>query len=158
MVSRKVQQRRRQFVIGGVIVFGILVYLLAFSGGSGKTPPATTTTTSHHGSAVIVSGHFPRNSPLDPAWKGDGKTVTIGFAGDVHFEGTVGADLANDPSTALGTTIPQLFNGTEVSMVNLESAVTDGTCPEPQNKPYIFDAPASAVSALKSANVSLVKP
>ena len=40
-------------------------------------------------------------------------------------------------------------------MVNLETAVTDGTCPEPQNKPYIFDAPASAVTALKSAKVSL---
>ena len=35
-------------------------------------------------------------------------------------------------------------------MVNLETAVTDGTCPEPQNKPYIFDAPASAVTALKT--------
>ena len=40
-------------------------------------------------------------------------------------------------------------------MVNLETAVTDGTCPEPQNKPYIFDAPASAVTALKSATVSV---
>ena len=40
-------------------------------------------------------------------------------------------------------------------MVNLETAVTDGTCPEPQSKPYIFDAPASAVTALKSATVSV---
>ena len=40
-------------------------------------------------------------------------------------------------------------------MVNLETAVTDGTCPEPQNKPYIFDAPASALTALKSATVSV---
>ncbi len=41
-------------------------------------------------------------------------------------------------------------------MVNLETAVTDGTCPEPQNKPYIFDAPATAVTALKSAQITLV--
>ena len=41
-------------------------------------------------------------------------------------------------------------------MANLETAVTDGTCPEPQSKPYIFDAPASAVTALKSATVSVV--
>ena len=40
-------------------------------------------------------------------------------------------------------------------MVNLETAVTEGTCPEPQSKPYIFDAPASAVTALKSATVSV---
>jgi poly-gamma-glutamate synthesis protein (capsule biosynthesis protein) len=42
-----------------------------------------------------------------------------------------------------------------MSMVNLETAVTDGTCPEPQNKQYIFDAPASAITALKSASISL---
>jgi poly-gamma-glutamate synthesis protein (capsule biosynthesis protein) len=41
-------------------------------------------------------------------------------------------------------------------MVNLESAVTDSTCPEPQNKQYIFDAPATAITALKSASISLV--
>jgi poly-gamma-glutamate synthesis protein (capsule biosynthesis protein) len=40
-------------------------------------------------------------------------------------------------------------------MVNLETAVTDGTCPEPQSKPYIFDAPASAITALKGATVSV---
>ena len=40
-------------------------------------------------------------------------------------------------------------------MANLETAVTDGTCPEPQNKPYIFDAPASAITALKSASISV---
>ena len=40
-------------------------------------------------------------------------------------------------------------------MVNLETAVTDGTCPEPQSKPYIFDAPASALTALKAASISL---
>jgi hypothetical protein len=40
-------------------------------------------------------------------------------------------------------------------MVNLETAVTNGTCPEPQSKPYIFDAPASAVTALKNATLSV---
>ena len=81
----------------------------------------------------------------------------MGFGGDVHFEGTVGANLAKDPSTALGTTIPQLFAGSSLTMVNLESVVTDdNVCPEPQSKPYIFDAPATAITALKSANISLV--
>jgi poly-gamma-glutamate synthesis protein (capsule biosynthesis protein) len=41
-------------------------------------------------------------------------------------------------------------------MVNLETVVTNGTCPEPQSKPYIFQAPASAITALKSATISLV--
>ena len=51
-------------------------------------------------------------------------------------------------------TIPQLFAGTQASMVNLETVITDNTCPEPQSKPYIFDAPASAITALKSVTSS----
>ena len=78
--------------------------------------------------------------------------MTLGFGGDVHFAGAVGANASpTNPPTALGDTFPQLFAGTQLTMVNLETAVTDGTCPEPQDKPYIFDAPASAVTALKSA-------
>ena len=73
----------------------------------------------------------------------------------MHFAGAVGESLAQNPSTALGTTIPNLFSGTDLRMVNLETAVTNGTCPEPQNKQYIFDAPASAITALKSATITL---
>jgi Bacterial capsule synthesis protein PGA_cap len=146
-------RRRRQFAAGGVVVLVIIVFFAFFAGGSGKSPPTTTTTT--RGEAV-ASGHFPAKSPLNPAWRGNGHTVALGFGGDLHFEGAVGQSLASDPSTALGTTIPQLFQGSNVTMVNLESVVTDGTCPEPANKQYIFDAPASAVTALKSASISLV--
>ncbi len=144
-------RRRRQFVVGGAIVLLLLIYFAFFSGGS-STPPKTPTTTHH---AVVTAEHFPKHSPLNPDWTGNGKTVTLGFGGDVHFAGAVGASLAKNPSTALGTTIPQLFTGAVLRMVNLETAVTDGTCPEPQNKPYIFDAPASAITALKSATVSV---
>ncbi len=150
-----VQRRRRQVAFGGGLLVLLLVYLAWFAGGSG-TSHTTTTTTAPHGAAVTATGHFPRNSPLNPAWKGNGKAVTLGFGGDVHFEGPVGADLASNPSTALGANVPQLFSGTQFNMVNLESVVTDGTCPEPQNKPYIFDAPASAITALKSAGISVV--
>ena len=144
-------RRRRQFVVGGVIVLLLLIYFAFFSGGS--SPPPKSATTTHH--AVATAEHFPKHSPLNPDWKGNGKTVTLGFGGDVHFAGDVGASLAQDPSTALGTGIPQLFDGTQLKMVNVETAVTNGTCPEPQSKPYIFDAPASAVTALKSATVSV---
>ena len=156
MVSRRVRRRRTQFAVGGVAFLLLIIYLAAFSGGSGTPPASTTSTTSHSAHETISYTHFPKNSPLNPGWTGDGQPVSLGFGGDVHFEGTVGSSLASDPSTALGTSIPQLFAGTNVSMVNLESVVTDGTCPEPQNKQYIFDAPASAVTALKSARISLV--
>ena len=134
----------------------LLIYFAFFSGGSGKAPPtSTSTTTTQH--ATVTAEHFPKHSPLNPDWKGSGRAVTLGFGGDVHFAGAVGVNLAKDPSTALGTTIPQLFAGSQLTMVNLESVVTDGSvCPEPQSKPYIFDAPASAITALKSANISVV--
>ncbi len=144
-------RRRRQFAVGGVLLLLLLIYFAFFSGGSGKTPPAPPAT-QHQ---TTAADHFPRHSPLNPDWKGSGHPVTLGFGGDTHFEGTVGANLTKDPSTALGTTIPQLFAGTQASMVNLETVITDSTCPEPQSKPYIFDAPASAVTALKSADISL---
>jgi len=143
-------RRRRQFAVGGALVLLLLIYFAFFSGGSGPPPkPAPT----HH--AAAAAEHFPKHSPLNPDWAGNGKTVTLGFGGDVHFAGDVGERLTQDPSTALGTGIPQLFDGTQLKMVNVETAVTNGTCPEPQSKPYIFDAPASAVTALKSATVTV---
>jgi poly-gamma-glutamate synthesis protein (capsule biosynthesis protein) len=138
------------------VVFLLLVLYLGgvFSGGSSK-PPASSTSTTGSPRNTLADQHFPKHSPLNPDWKGNGHAVTFGFGGDVHFAGVVGEKLAQNPSTALGTTIPQLFAGTNLTMVNLETAVTDGTCPEPQNKQYIFDAPASAITALKSASISL---
>ncbi|HEX4161895.1 MAG TPA: CapA family protein [Acidimicrobiales bacterium] len=156
MVSRKVRRRRTEFALAGFLFLVLVIYLAAFTGGSGKPTASTSSTSSTSGHATLANQHFPKNSPLNPDWKGSGRTVTLGFGGDVHFEGVVGQKLAQDPSTALGTTIPQLFAGSNLSMVNLETAVTEGTCPEPQNKPYIFDAPASAITALKSASISLV--
>ena len=158
MVSRRVRRRRQQFAVGGLVLLLLIIYLAFISGGSSKPTASSSTSTSSasqsaHG--TLADQHFPADSPLNPDWKGNGHPVTFGFGGDVHFAGVVGEKLAQNPSTALGTTIPQLFAGTQLSMVNLETAVTDGTCPEPQNKQYIFDAPASAITALKSASISL---
>jgi Bacterial capsule synthesis protein PGA_cap len=146
-------RRRRQFAIGGALLLLLLIYLAFFSGGGSGKPSPSAGPTPHH--ATVVAQRFPKDSPLNPDWKGSGHAVTLGFGGDVHFAGVVGESLTKDPATALGTTIPQLFSGAKLTMVNLETAVTDGTCPEPQSKPYIFDAPASAITALKSADVSL---
>jgi poly-gamma-glutamate synthesis protein (capsule biosynthesis protein) len=41
-------------------------------------------------------------------------------------------------------------------MVNLETALTDGACPDPQPKSYVFYAPTSAIAALRGAGVALV--
>jgi poly-gamma-glutamate synthesis protein (capsule biosynthesis protein) len=98
------------------------------------------------------------NPRLDPDWDGDGQPVTFAFGGDVNFpSGSVLGDrLAADPATALGTGVPALLAGANLTMVNLETALTDGTCPDPQPKTYVFYAPSSAITALQSANVTLV--
>jgi poly-gamma-glutamate capsule biosynthesis protein CapA/YwtB (metallophosphatase superfamily) len=133
-----------------------LIWLIFFSGGgSGKAPSSDQSSSSTSSTVVTAAQHFPKRSPLNPDWKGDGKTVTLGFGGDVHFAGAVGERLASNPTTALGSTVPQLFANTQLSMVNLETAVTNGVCPEPQSKPYIFDAPASAMTALKGAGIGV---
>jgi hypothetical protein len=100
----------------------------------------------------------PRSTSLDSDWEGDGQPVTLAFGGDVHFPvgTTLGNRLAANPSTALGSTVPQLLGGADLTMVNFESALTNGTCPTPQPKQYVFYAPATAIAAFRGAGVSLV--
>jgi Bacterial capsule synthesis protein PGA_cap len=153
VVSRRVRRRRRQFATVGVLLIAFLVYLAFFSGGGPKTtrPPK-------HRDASTTSSHksFPVHSPLNPNWKGSGTPVTLAFGGDVHFEGALGERLSKDPATALGTTVPELLAGSQVRMVNLESALTNGTCPQPQSKQYVFYAPPTALTALRSATVTVI--
>jgi poly-gamma-glutamate synthesis protein (capsule biosynthesis protein) len=134
-------------VVGGLI-FLLLVYFVFISGG-GKKPAHTPSTSS------TAPLKFPAHSPLNPDWKGDGKTATLAFGGDVHFAGAVGVRLTEDPSTALGDTVSRLFSGAQLRMVNLETALTAGTCPQPQDKPYIFNAPPSALTALRGATITV---
>jgi len=135
--------------VGGAILVLVLIYVSVFSGGGSKTPPPTR----HHADRRVT---FPAHSPLNPDWRGDGKPVTLAFGGDVHFEGAVGARLTEDPATALGDTVGQLLAGSQLRMVNLESALTDGACPQQQDKPFIFYTPPTALTALRSATVTLI--
>ena len=111
-----------------------------------------------HGRAQHHPPSAPKSSPLDTDWDGDGNPVTFVFGGDVHFPvgTTLGDRLADDPSTALGPTVPQLLDGANLSMVNFESALTDGTCPDTQSKQFVFYAAPSAVTAFQGAGVSLI--
>ena len=116
---------------------------------------------SHSGAGAPAHGrrHTPgANARLDPDWDGDGQPVSIAFGGDVHFPaGTnLGDRLAADPAGALGPTVPELLAGVDLSMVNLESALTDGTCPDAQGKQFVFYAPQSAIDAFKGAGVTLI--
>ncbi len=98
------------------------------------------------------------NPRLASDWDGDGHPVTFAFGGDVNFPSgsTLGDRLAADPASALGAGVPQLLGGVDLSMANFESALTNGTCPDPAPKQYNFWAPPSAVTAFQAAGVTLV--
>jgi poly-gamma-glutamate synthesis protein (capsule biosynthesis protein) len=138
----------------------LLIALFAISRFGGKggvhhaAPPPPRPPTSHPAAAAPVT----HSNPNDPDWQGNGQPVTFAFGGDVHFPaGTnLGGRLAADPATALGATVPDLLAGANLSMVNLESALTNGTCPQAQSKQYVFYAPATAITAFQGAGVTLI--
>src|SRR6187431_793481 len=67
----------------------------------------------------------PPPSAASPATvAGPPRVVTLGFAGDVHFQLHLAA-LLDRPRDALGP-IARTLRRADVTMVNLESAITDG--------------------------------
>jgi poly-gamma-glutamate synthesis protein (capsule biosynthesis protein) len=85
--------------------------------------------------------------------------ITLAFAGDVHFvESDGGAPnrtgaLLADPATAFGP-VADVFAEADLSMVNLETAVTTGGTPEP--KAFHFRAPPVTFEAVRAAGVDVV--
>ncbi len=151
MASRRVRWNR-------FIVLAIVLALIAAGLWLGLGRGRSTTTSPPHPHAPRPLPVAPKTDPrLDTDWDGDGQPVTMAFGGDVNFPSgsTLGGRLASNPATALGTGVPALLSGVNLSMVNLETAVTNGTCPDPQPKSFDFFAPASAITALQSAGVTL---
>ena len=87
--------------------------------------------------------------PSSPAPPPD---ITLQFAGDVHFAGRT-LRLLDAPDTAFGP-IADTLSAADVTVANLETAVTDGGTPEP--KQFHFRAPASAYRAVKAAGIDVV--
>jgi hypothetical protein len=103
--------------------------------------PARTSERAHQ--QVRLSG--PRGAPA-------AGSVTLAFAGDVHFTGRT-ARLLNDPATAFGP-IAAVLKSADFTAVNLETAVTSRGTPQP--KTYHFRTVPAAFTALRDAGVSLV--
>jgi poly-gamma-glutamate capsule biosynthesis protein CapA/YwtB (metallophosphatase superfamily) len=151
LTSRRVRRNRLLWAMNLLL----LVFLIAWYLVSGGGRIHHTASDVVHSAPIVPPAPIPN---LDPDWDGDGQPVTLAFGGDVHFPAgaNLGRRLAEDPATALGPTVPALLSGANLSMVNLESALTDGNCPEPQPKQYVYDAPASAITAFQHAQVSLI--
>ena len=77
--------------------------------------------------------------------------ITLAFAGDVHFEGRVRQRLA-DPASTLGP-VAAVLSRADLAMVNLETAITEGGTAQP--KEFVFRAPPTAFTALRSAGVDV---
>lgn len=83
---------------------------------------------------------------------GSGKSVTLAFGGDVHFESPIKERLARSPASVLAPIAPVLRRA-DIAMVNLETAITSrGT---PASKAYVFRAPRSAFAALRAGGVDV---
>src|SRR5215472_15257905 len=79
-------------------------------------------------------------------------TVTLAFAGDVHFAARTRLLLA-DPATAFRP-IAAVLRSADFTAVNLETAITGRGTPQPKN--YHFRAPTTAFTALRDAGIDLV--
>jgi len=97
-------------------------------------------------------GLSPSNSAPAPTVSSGPPQITLAFGGDVHFTERTLA-LLNNPATAFGP-VASLLQSADLSMVNLETAVTTRGTPEP--KQFHFRAPASAFDAVKAAGLDLV--
>ncbi|MDG4787595.1 CapA family protein [Micromonospora sp. WMMD1102] len=75
--------------------------------------------------------------------------LRLAFAGDVHFTGRT-LRLLDEPATAFGRIAPTLRDA-DLTLLNLETAVTDRGTPQP--KRFHFRAPESAYAALRAAGV-----
>ena len=84
--------------------------------------------------------------------EGGGKPVVLAFAGDVHFEEPDRVGAASRAGGVLSSIGPVLRRA-DVTVVNLETAVTTRGAPAP--KQYVFRAPPSAFAALAAGGVDV---
>ncbi|MFI5527367.1 CapA family protein [Kitasatospora sp. NPDC051853] len=83
-----------------------------------------------------------------------GTTFTVAFAGDVHFEGRTEARLnVKAPEQALGAISKKLADA-DLSVLNLETAITERGAPEA--KTYTFRTPARSLKVLQDSGVDVV--
>src|SRR5688572_26063623 len=90
---------------------------------------------------------------------GSGREVTLAFAGDVHFQLNL-ASLLDHPRGALGP-IERVLSSADLTMVNLESAITERGTPESkelevESERYWFRTTPAALDVLAAAGVDVV--
>jgi len=84
---------------------------------------------------------------------GNGRPVTLAFAGDIHFESPIRERLASSPASVLAPIAPVLKKA-DLAVANLETAITHRGTAAP--KAYTFRAPTSAFDALRAGGIDVV--
>jgi poly-gamma-glutamate capsule biosynthesis protein CapA/YwtB (metallophosphatase superfamily) len=124
-----------------------LTAALVLAAGCESGPEATTARSAAPGASGAPASAPPNTSP-----SGSARDITLAVAGDVHFMGRT-AKLLDDPAHAFGS-IVTVLNATDLTVLNLETAITDrGTA---QSKEFHFRAPPAAFDALRAAGVDAV--
>jgi poly-gamma-glutamate synthesis protein (capsule biosynthesis protein) len=113
------------------------------------TPPATDVLPGQAAARPGQPGEPGEQAKSDGKAEDDGATATLAFAGDVHFAGS----SARAVDGGLGG-IADLFRQADLSVVNLETAITERGTPAP--KQYTFRAPARALTMLLDSGVDAV--
>ncbi|MDQ0195666.1 poly-gamma-glutamate synthesis protein (capsule biosynthesis protein) [Paenibacillus wynnii] len=85
----------------------------------------------------------------------EGDTVKLSFGGDVIFSGKVGELLEKTGYEYPYARLGGLFKEDDLSIVNLETPVSDGVT-SAANKQYVFKAPPKALDKLKAAGIDAV--
>ena len=137
---------------------GSALVLVGCSGAPSASPAPSPSPTSSptEPSPPDLSGEGSGGGSGEGAPVGD---VTLGFAGDMHFELHLAA-LLDRPAGALGP-ITEELKEPDVTMVNLESAITERGVPEPKELEdpaarYHFRTSPKALEVLDSAGVDVV--
>ena len=85
---------------------------------------------------------------------GDGKPVTIAFAGDMNFEGATASRLDADPNSVFGP-VSNILSDADLTIANLETAVTKGGG-SPVGKQFTFSTGPEALTAIAAAGIDVV--
>lgn len=137
-------------------IFAGLLVLTGCGASSSAVPavPGTSRSAATAPGSTPTGPTAPGTTPAAPAAPGTayGEAVTLAFAGDVHFEGSVRKWLG-DPAGLVGPLAGQL-RAADLAVVNLETPITDRG--EPATKKYVFRGPEAGLRGLLDAGVDMV--
>ena len=136
--------RALRFVVPGAA----LVAVVAAAAFAGRQPAAG----AEASRALKMIRVQPAASAAASGPRANGKPLVLAFAGDVHFEDPIAAELRAAPNRVL-VSIGPVLERADVAVVNLETAITTRGAPQP--KEYVFRAPPSAFAALSAGGIDV---